>query len=132
MYPVSDIYGFAELLTEPELAKLRSLRELLETRLQPILADHWERAVSPVHLREPLRDLRLVDDPALLGENGRARELYTGFRNFEFSRTDVGTGMLYHGQVAMFRELVRQGGSAQQVEDWDDAIVSFEMTGAFA
>ncbi|MCU1639259.1 MAG: glutaryl-CoA dehydrogenase [Microbacteriaceae bacterium] len=132
LYPVSDIYGFAELLTEPELAKLRSLRELLETRLQPILADHWERAVSPVHLREPLRDLRLVDDPALLGENGRARELYTGFRNFEFSRTDVGTGMLYHGQVAMFRELVRQGGSAQQVEDWDDAIVSFEMTGAFA
>lgn len=132
LYPVSDLYGFAELLTEPERAKLRSLRELLDTRLRPILADHWERATSPVHLREPLRDLRLVDDPVLVGPDGRVRELYSGFRTFEFSRTDIGTGMLYHGQVGMFRELVRQGGSAEQVAAWDPAIVSFEMTGAFA
>lgn len=132
LYPVSDLYGFAELLTEAELAKLGSLRELLDTRLRPILADHWERAASPVHLREPLRDLRLVDDPVLLGTDGRAREVYTGFRAFEFSRTDIGTGMLYHGQVAMFRELVRQGGSPEQIAAWDEAIVSFEMTGAFA
>jgi glutaryl-CoA dehydrogenase len=132
LYPVSDLYGYADLLTDAEAAKLGSLRELLDTRLRPILADHWERAVSPVHLREPLRDLRLVDDPVLLGADGRARELYTGFRAFEFSRTDVGTGMLYHGQVAMFRELVRQGGSPEQVAAWDDAIVAFEMTGAFA
>lgn len=132
LYPVSDLYGYAALLTEAEAAKLRSLRELLDTRLRPILADHWERAVSPVQLREPLRDLRLVDDPVLLGVDGRVRELYGGFRAFEFSRADIGTGMLYHGQVAMFRELVRRGGSPEQVAAWDEAIVSFEMTGAFA
>ncbi|MFG6477301.1 acyl-CoA dehydrogenase family protein [Microbacterium sp. P06] len=132
LYPVSDLYGFADLLTEPEVAKLRALREVLEQQLAPILPDFWERAASPVHLREPLRDLRLVDDPAILDPRGRSRELYNGFRTFEFSRTDVSTGMLYHGQVAMFRELVRQGGSAQQVAQWDDAIVSFSMTGCFA
>jgi len=132
LYPVSDLYGFADLLTEAETDKLRSLRELLETRLAPILPDFWERAASPVHLREPLRDLRLVDDPALLGPDGRTRELYNGFRAFEFSRTDISTGMLFHGQTAMFRELVRQGGSDEQVAAWDDAIVSFEMTGCFA
>lgn len=132
LYPVSDLYGFAELLTEAEVAKLRSLRELLDTQLKPVLADHWERAESPVQLRLPLRDLHLVDDPSILGPDGRARSLYTGFRNFEFSRADVGTGMLYHGQVAMFRELVRQGGSAEQVAAWDAPIVAFEMTGCFA
>jgi len=132
LYPVSDLYGFAELLTEPELAKLRALREVLQTQVQPILADYWERAESPVHLRGPLRDLRLIDDPALLDDRGRARELYAGFRTFEFSRTDISTGMLFHGQVVMFRELVRQGGSAEQVAAWDDPIVSFEMTGSFA
>jgi len=131
LYAASDLYGFEELLTDAEVAKLRSLREVLDTRLRPILADHWERAESPVELLGPLRDLRLVDDPVLLTD-GRARELYTGFRTFEFSRTDIGTGMLYHGQVSMFRELVRQGGSPEQVAAWDDAIVSFEMTGAFA
>jgi glutaryl-CoA dehydrogenase len=132
LYPVSDLYGYADLLTEAERAKLRELRQVLDTRLRPILADHWERAVSPVELRQPLRDLRLVDDLVLLGPDGRPRELYAGFRVFEFSRVDVGAGMLYHGQVAMFRELVRQGGSPEQVAAWDDAIVSFEMTGAFA
>jgi glutaryl-CoA dehydrogenase len=132
LYPDSDLYGYADLLSDPERAKLRSLREVLDTQLRPILADHWERAASPVHLREPLRDLRLVDDPALLGPDGRTRELYAGFRAFEFSRVDIGAGMLYHGQVAMFRELVRQGGSPEQVAAWDDAIVSFAMTGAFA
>ncbi|PVW02703.1 glutaryl-CoA dehydrogenase [Microbacterium sp. Gd 4-13] len=132
LYPVSDLYGFADLLTDAETAKLRSLRELLETQLAPILPDFWERAASPVRLREPLRDLRLVDDPALLGSDGRTRELYNGFRAFEFSRTDISTGMLFHGQTAMFRELVRQGGSDEQVAAWDDAIVSFEMTGCFA
>lgn len=132
LYPVSDFYSFEELLTGSELAKLRSLRDLLDTRLRPVLPELWERAESPVHLREPLRDLRLVDDPALLDAAGEVRELYRGFRNFEFSRTDVGTGMLYHGQVAMFRELVRHGGSDAQVAAWDDDILAFRMTGAFA
>ena len=132
LYPVSDLYGYAELLTDVEAAKLRALRELLDARLRPVLADHWERAESPVFLRPLLHDLRLVDDPALLGPDGRARELYTGFRTFEFSRVDIGAGMLFHGQVGMFRELVRQGGSPEQVAAWDEPIVSMEMTGAFA
>jgi glutaryl-CoA dehydrogenase len=132
LYPVSDLYGFEELLTAPEIAKLAALREVLDARLRPDLPDLWERAESPVFLREPLRDLRLVDDPELLDAAGNVRELYRGFRNFEFSRTDIGTGMLFHGQTAMFRELVRQGGSAAQVEAWDADIVAFRMTGAFA
>src|SRR5690606_22277773 len=60
------------------------------------------------------------------------RELYAGFRNFEFSRTDLAVGMIYHGQVGMFRALVLEGGSPEQVAEWDPKIVSFEMTGAFA
>lgn len=128
----SDLYRFAERLTDAESTKLADLRALLDAELRPVLADHWERAASPVFLRPLLRDLRLVDDPALLGTDGRTRELYNGFRAFEFSRADIGTGMLFHGQVAMFRELVRQGGSPEQVAAWDDAIVSFGMTGCFA
>lgn len=132
LYRNADLYGYADLLAEPEVGKLRALREVLDTRLRPVLADHWERAASPVFLRPLLRDLRLVDDPVLLDDAGRTRELYAGFRAFEFSRVDIGTGMLFHGQTAMFRELVRQGGSPEQVAAWDAAIVAFEMTGCFA
>ncbi len=131
LYPDSDLYGFAELLADAERAKIEALRRLLDAELRPVLAESWERAESPVHLLGPLRDLRLVDDPAVLDADGRARELYSGFRVFEFSRVDIGVCMLYHGQVAMFRELVRRGGSPEQAEVWDSAILSFEMTGAF-
>ncbi|MEP6843150.1 MAG: acyl-CoA dehydrogenase family protein [Pseudolysinimonas sp.] len=132
LYPRSDLYEFEELLTDAELAKLRSLRVVLDEQVKPVLAEHWERAESPVFLLEPLRDLRLVDDPAILGEDGRPSELYLGFRNFEFSRTDLGVGMMFHGQVGMFRALVLEGGSAEQIAAWDPLIVSFGMTGAFA
>lgn len=132
LYGTSDLYGFEELLTAAEAAKLAALRELLDARLRPELPGLWERAESPVFLREPLRDLRLLDDPAVLGEDGEPRGLYNGFRAFEFSRLDIGTGMLYHGQVGMFRELVRQGGSPEQVAAWDADILAFRMTGCFA
>ncbi|HEY8589339.1 MAG TPA: acyl-CoA dehydrogenase family protein [Naasia sp.] len=132
LYPDSDLYGFAELLTEPEHEKLLALREVLDSQARPILADYWERAESPVHLRGPLRDLRLLDDPAVLGPSGRPRGIYSGFRNFEFSRVDIGLGMVFHGHAAMFRELVLQGGSPEQVAEWDPLIVSFERTGCFA
>ena len=132
LYAASDLYGFEELLTAAESAKLRALRELLDAELRPVLPELWERAESPVFLRGPLRDLRLLDDPAILGPSGEPRGLYNGFRAFEFSRLDIGTGMLFHGQVGMFRELVRQGGSPEQVAAWDADILSFRMTGCFA
>lgn len=132
LYPQSDFYGAEDLLSEVERAKLRSLRAVLDAEVKPILAEYWEKAETPVHLRAPLVALNLVDDPALLDENGHASELYTGFRTFEFSRTDVSIGMFYHGQVGMFRTMVRLGGSDEQVAKWDSKIVSCEMTGCFA
>ncbi|BDZ44643.1 acyl-CoA dehydrogenase family protein [Naasia aerilata] len=131
LYP-SDQYGFGERLTDAERGKLLALRKVLDTQVRPILADSWERAVTPIQVREPLRDLRLIDDPAILGPDGRPRAIYTGFRAFEFSRVDIGVGMMFHGQTAMFRELVLQGGSPEQAAEWDPLIVSFERTGAFA
>lgn len=132
LYPNSDFYGAEHLLTEVEREKLLALREVLDTEVRPILAEFWEKAETPTHLRAPLTALNLVDDPALLDENGWTSELYTGFRTFEFSRTDVSVGMFYHGQVGMFRTMVRLGGSPEQVAKWDPKIVSCEMTGCFA
>lgn len=132
LYPVSDFYGAEDLLTEVEKDKLRSLRKVLDSEVKPIVAEYWERGETPTHLRAPLFSLNLVNDPALLDADGNASELYTGFRTFEFSRTDVSVGMFFHGQVGMFRTMVRLGGSAEQVAQWDDKIVSGEMTGCFA
>lgn len=131
--PPTDLLGYwDELLTDVERAKLHSMRALLEERARPHLADWWESGESPAHLRGELAELRLEDDPALLREDGRTSPFYTGFKHFELARFDLSIGMVYGGQVGMFRTVVREGGSPEQVATLDPRITSFEYTGCFA
>lgn len=131
--PPTDLLGhWDELLTDVEREKLRSLRALLEERARPHLADWWEAAESPAHLRRELAALRLEDDPALPGDDGLPSPFYIGFKHFEFARFDLSIGTVYGGQVGMFRTVVREGGSPEQVADLDPRIASFDLTGCFA
>ncbi|MCR2763055.1 acyl-CoA dehydrogenase family protein [Microbacterium sp. zg.B48] len=128
----TDLFGYHELLTDLELAKLQSLRDLLQEHARPHLSDWWERAESPVHLRALLAELHLEDDPGLLDQDGRLSPFYVGFRHFELARFDMSIGTLYGGQVSMFRTVVREGGSPEQVARLDPLIPSFAVTGCFA
>lgn len=128
----TDLFAYSSALTDPERAKLTDLRHLLDTRARPFLADWWDRAECPEHLRGELAELHLDDDPAILDATGAARPLYVGFRNFELARCDLSVATLYGGQVGMFRTLVREGGSPEQVEALDARIAAFEYTGCFA
>ncbi len=130
-YP-GDLLGFAADLTAAERAKLLQLRAYLDEHVRPTLSDHWERAAHLGHLRGPLAEMRLVDDPALMDGEGRTRALYRGFRSIELCRADLSVSMTYGGQVGMFRTLVLEGGSPAQVADWDQDIIDFRMTGCFA
>ncbi|WP_448808240.1 acyl-CoA dehydrogenase family protein [Agromyces bauzanensis] len=130
--PPTDLFGYTELLSDVERAKLQSLRDLLEERARPHLSEWWERGESPAHLRGEIAALRLEDDPALLDEHGRPSPFYIGFKHFEMARFDMSLGTLYGGQVGMFRTVVREGGSPEQVARWDPLIPSFELSGCFA
>jgi glutaryl-CoA dehydrogenase len=129
----TDLLGYSdELLNDAERAKLQSLRGLLEERARPHLADWWEAAACPEHLRGELAALRLEDDPALLDADDRVNLFYTGFKHFEFQRFDASIGTIYGGQTGMFRTVVLEGGSPEQVADLDPRIPTFELTGCFA
>ncbi|WP_136708272.1 acyl-CoA dehydrogenase family protein [Agromyces sp. H66] len=130
--PPTDLFGYTELLTDVERAKLQSLRDLLEERARPHLAEWWERGESPAHLRAELAALHLEDDPELLSDDGLPSPFYVGFKHFEMARFDMSIGTLYGGQVGMFRTVVREGGSPEQVAQWDPLIPSFELSGCFA
>lgn len=121
----ADLLGYgAELLDDAERAKLATLRATLDEHARPHLADWWEDAHCPEHLRPILAGLGL--------EDGDPSEYYKGFKHFEFSRLDASVATLYHGQTAMFRTVVREGGSPEQVAEWDARIPTFELTGCFA
>ena len=129
LYP-SDLYGFSSLLSEPELAVLARLRGVLETRVSPLLADHWERGEFPLEIVQPLVDLKLMEPDELAGVLPSA--LYSGYRNFELARTDASIATFYNAQSGLFRTAVALGGSRAQAARWDPLIRSFKMTGAFA
>lgn len=130
--PITDMFGYFDELSPAEQHKLRQLDDFLTEHVRPHLAQWWERAQSPVHLRKELAALRLEDDPALLREDGTLSHRYVGFKHFFFARCDLSVATVYGGQVGMFRTVVREGGSPEQVSELDPRIVSFDLTGCFA
>lgn len=130
--PVTDMFGYFDELTPAEQQKLRDLDDYLTANVRPHLAQWWENAESPAHLRRELAELRLEDDPALLRADGTLSPRYVGFKHFFFARCDLSVGTVYGGQVGMFRTVVREGGSPEQVAELDPRIVSFDLTGCFA
>lgn len=129
----TDRLGYAEeLLTPAERAKLARLRALLAERATPHLAEWWEKAECPVHLRAELAALGLEDDEELLRADGTLSPYYVGFKHLEFQRVDASIGTLYGGQTGMFRTVLRGGGSPEQIAAIDPGIPTFEVTGCFA
>lgn len=129
----TDRLGYADdLLTTAERAKLGQLRRLLAEQATPHLAEWWEKAECPVHLRAELAALRLENDEALLRPDGTLSPYYVGFKHLELQRVDASIGTIYGGQTGMFRTVLRGGGSPEQIAAIDPGIPSFEITGCFA
>lgn len=128
----TDLLGFSEALTSHERSKLAELRAFLDEHARPHLATWWDEGISPAHLRTGLAELNLTDDPHLLDDAGNLSPLFVGFRSLELARCDVSLGVLYGGQAGMFRTLVREGGSPEQVAALDPGIARFTFAGCFA
>ena len=132
IYPHSDQYGFSSLLTDAERETLLGLREVLETTVRPVIADHWERGEFPWDVVPPLVALNLMEPPAIAAAGETPSELYRGFRNFELARLDASMATFYNAQSGLFRTTVNVGGSVEQSERLDPLIRSFDYTGTFA
>lgn len=126
----ADLYDAFSLLPADEQAVLVDLRAALETEVAPLIDEHWERGEFPEAIIDPLVSRRLMDPPALAGREPSA--LYAGMRNFELARVDTSVATFYNAQSGLFRTTVLRGGSPEQAAEWDPAIRSFELTGAFA
>ncbi|KAA9393300.1 glutaryl-CoA dehydrogenase [Kocuria coralli] len=129
LYPDCDPYGVADVLTEAERGPILRLRSVLESQIQPLLAEHWEAGTFPAEAVRRLQDLQLMHPPELAAETPRT--LYHGFRIFEMARCDASIASFYTAQAGLFRTACRVGGSAEQFAAWDPRIQSFEMTGVF-
>ncbi|TFC72466.1 glutaryl-CoA dehydrogenase [Cryobacterium sp. TMS1-20-1] len=122
-YP-SDQFGFSPLLSADELEVLKDLRAVLDTDVQPLLADHWEAGEFPFQIVPKMVELDLM--------NRATSALFGGFRDFELARTDASVATFYNAQSGLFRTTVNLGGSPEQVAALDARIATFDYTGVFA
>lgn len=134
MEPVtgSDLYGFKDLLSEPERAALARLGTVLDKHVRPIVNDYWERGEFPEQIVAPLIEADLMDPPELREAGQKPSGLYGGFRNFEIGRVDASVVTFYNAQAGLFRTAVNLGGSAEQVAELDPLITSYQYKGVFA
>lgn len=130
--PSWDVYGFSERLTAAEKTVLDELRTTLTDKVYPYLNDAWHEDRLPEEIIEPLQSLRLMN-PAALKEAGESvRGVFESMRTFELARCDTNVATFFNAQAGLFRTVVKQGGSAEQVAELDPKIVNYELLGVFA
>ncbi|WP_163633200.1 acyl-CoA dehydrogenase family protein [Microbacterium sp. B35-04] len=126
-----DFYGYRELLTTDERARLAGLRRFLEAEVAPIADEYWERAESPRHVFRPLADLGLYSAGFPDVAEFKNSALFRGWVSYELARVDssVATMAGVHSGLAM--NAVAIGGSDQQRADLLPKMARGEVVGAF-
>lgn len=127
-----DVYGFSERLSAAEKTVLDELRTTLTDNVYPYLNDAWHEDRLPEEIIEPLQSLRLMNPPALKEVGESVRGVFESMRTFELARCDTNVATFFNAQAGLFRTVVRQGGSAEQVAALDPKIVNYELLGVFA
>lgn len=128
----SDLYGFAERLTEAERAVIYELREVLDSKVRPHLNEHWEAGTFPDQIRQPLINLHLMDPKALRDAGEPVRGLFSGFVTLEMARLDASVATYYNAHASLFRTVCCRGGSPEQASELDQKIRNYTLTGVFA
>ena len=89
-----DPYAIAEAHLSPAArAALGRLQQTLERSIRPLLAEAWETATMPAEVLEALIPLDLMQ-PAGVDAAEAASSVYSGFRNYVLSLTDVSVATL--------------------------------------
>lgn len=130
----SDLYNFAEDLTDGEKEVLTELEEVLQNDIHPVLAEHWDKAEFPFEEMQKIIDLDLMGDPRLLEgrDDNTISELFRGFRAYTLAKTDPVIGTYYTSNGGLFHECLLLGGSEEQIEKMMPEVRSWEKPGVLS
>lgn len=133
-YPL-DLFGYANQLTDGEFAVLKRLRTFLETKLQPELADLWERAEFPYRLLTDFVATGVMDDPVLFEETAspyKTREIFTFFRDFELAKVDPSFTTFIGVHGGLYLNTLLALADEEQLERWAKPAMTMATQGCFA
>jgi glutaryl-CoA dehydrogenase len=126
-----DFYGYRELLTEEESARLGELRRFLEAEVAPIADEFWERAESPRHLFRPLADLGIYGAGFPEVAEFENSALFRGWVSYERARVDSSVATMAGVHCGLAMNAVAVGGSDEQRADLLPKMARGEILGAF-
>ena len=127
-----DFFDIAALLTPEQREVQLKVRHFMETEVEPIANEYWQRDEFPRQLIGKLKDLDIIS--ALFDENGERRpdaSVLEGIIGMEMARIDVSTTTFFgvHSGLAMWS--IYLGGSEEQKREWLPKMRNFEVIGAF-
>ena len=130
--PDADFYHLTDVLSDEEKKKLLEVRAFMQTKVAPIVNQHWADESFPFELVAGFRDLNIAG----LGLNGYGcaggSTLFTGFVSTEIAKVDCSVATFWgvHGGLAMGSIFLC--GSEEQKQYWLPRMAKMELIGAFA
>jgi glutaryl-CoA dehydrogenase len=127
----SDFYGFEDLLGTTEKEFLANLRSELETKIKPIVNEHWERAEFPHQVIEVLHGAGVIGlgFPETAAFENSA--VFRGWVALELARVDASVSTYVGVQNGLALGAVGVCGSPEQRAEWLPKLASGEVIGAF-
>src|ERR1700759_9502 len=128
---MSDFFGFADLLFEPERGIVARGRDFLQAEVDPIANDYWAKDEFPFQLIDGFRKL----DIAGLMYDGlaahRASRLLAGFVSMEIAKADPSVNSFYGVHTGLAMGSINRCGSEEQKQRWLPPMARLAKIGAF-
>ncbi|GAA2080174.1 acyl-CoA dehydrogenase family protein [Pseudolysinimonas kribbensis] len=129
----ADFYQSESLLTDQEKGVLARLREFLESKVKPIVNDHWARAeFFPRFVVDGLAELHMFGMPWEETRPFENSAVFRGWVALELARVDASVATLVGMQNGLVMGAIGVGGSAEQRAEWLPRFASAELLGCFA
>ena len=132
-YPL-DLFAYSNELTTGELTILKQLREVLETKVKPVVNEHWVKGEFPFEAFKEVAKIGIMDSPLLFeGREGAQKpsELYNAFLYLELAKLDASIATFYTVHGGLCYNTILIGGSEAQIAKYAPKIASFEWQGCF-
>jgi glutaryl-CoA dehydrogenase len=131
MNAVPDLLDFDELLTDDERATRDRVREFVDARIRPNIADWYDRAIFPVELVPELAELGLLGmHLSGYGCAGRSAVEY-GLAAMELEAGDSGLRTFVSVQGSLAMSAIHKHGSVAQKQEWLPRMARGEVIGCF-
>ncbi|MET1018181.1 MAG: acyl-CoA dehydrogenase family protein [Leifsonia flava] len=128
----SDFYSYESLLSPQEQEALAAIRAYLETEVQPIVGDYWNRAEFPMQIVKPLAELNTFRFGWAETKPFENSAVFRGFVALELARIDASVATFVGVQNGLTTGAISVGGSQEQKDEWIPKLASGEVIGAFA